>query len=209
MTSVWHFLEMELGVFEVLPEFLAELLHRVVLFVVIPIDIDRGAFLGGGVELVHQHHDRLGARAVEIDELEIEAAGAAAKLPQIGIERGEHRAVKLGDVLGVRLSRDLQMVLHEVEAHRRGAGGGLNIQLVSHRSDSQMVALRAKNAWVASTSVKSNSIGLEARRAISMKPRPAPLLPSSGSALSCSLYSAFNSSLLMSLMRLSLARRRS
>ena len=31
-----------------------------------------------------------------------------------------------------------------------------------------------------STSVKSNSIGFDARRAISMMPRPAPLLPSSG-----------------------------
>src|SRR6185437_14123536 len=177
MTSAWHFLEMELGVFEVLPEFLAELLHRVVLFVVIPIDIDRRAFLGGGVELVHQHHDRLGARAVEIDELEIEAAGTAAELAQIGIERGEHRSIELGDVLRIRLPRDLQMVLHEVEVHRRSAGGGLNVQLVSHRSDSQMVALRAKNAWVASTSVKSNSMGLEARRAISMKPRRRPCCP--------------------------------
>ena len=138
---------MELGVFEVLPEFLAELLHRVVLFVVIPIDIDRRAFLGGGVELVHQHHDRLGARAVEVDELEIEAAGAAAKLAEIGVERGEHRAVKLGHVLGVGLAGDLQVVLDEVESSPPACGTWLQCRacLASVRC-SQMVALSAKNA---------------------------------------------------------------
>ena len=62
-----HLLEMEPRMLEVLAEFLAELLHGVVLPVVRPIDIDRGAPLGGGVELVHQHHHGLVARAVEID----------------------------------------------------------------------------------------------------------------------------------------------
>ena len=130
---------------------------------------------------------RMFEAALGVKPHELAGAFGIMGIPLVDVRANFVKAVKFGDVLRVRLSRDLQMILHEVEAHRRGAGGGLNIQLVSHRSDSQMVALRAKNAWVASTSVKLNSMGLEARRAISMKPRPAPLLPSSGSALSCSL----------------------
>jgi hypothetical protein len=44
----------ELGVLEVLAEFLAEFLHRVVFAVVVPVNVDRGALLGGGVELVRR-----------------------------------------------------------------------------------------------------------------------------------------------------------
>jgi hypothetical protein len=92
---------MKLGVLQVLAEFLAELLHRVVLFVVIPIDLDRRAFGGSEIKLVHEHHDRLGARAVDIDELEVEAACALTETAEIGVERGEHRPVKLGHVLRI------------------------------------------------------------------------------------------------------------
>ena len=69
-----------------------------------------------------------------------------AELAQIAVERGEHRPVELGHILGIGLAGDLEVVLDEVENHRRRAGSGLNVELVAHRSGSQMVALSAKNA---------------------------------------------------------------
>src|SRR5579864_6676540 len=75
----------------------------------------------------------------------------------------------------------------EVDLWRPIRGGYLELRH-RHQSSSQISASSAKNENRSSTSAKSNSIGFEARRAISMKPTPAPLLPSSGSDFSVSLY---------------------
>jgi hypothetical protein len=79
-----------------------------------------------------QHHDRLSARAVEIDELEVEAAFAVAEIGEIGVQRAEHRSVKLGHVLGVGLAFDLEVMLAEIESHGRGARGRRNVEIL-HR----------------------------------------------------------------------------
>src|SRR4029079_928173 len=178
---------MELGVLEIFAELFAKLLHSVVFLVVMPINVDRCALGGGKIELVHQHHDRLSARAVEIDQLEIEAALSFAEIGEIGVERAEHRTVELGHVLRIGLAFDLELMLAEVEKHSRGAGRRRNFEVLHQSRPSQMVAFSAKNAWSRSMLVKSNSSGFDARRAISIKPRPAPLLPCSGSARNCSL----------------------
>jgi hypothetical protein len=109
MTSAGHLVEMELGVLEVFAEFLTELLHRVVFGIVVPMNVDRGGVLSRGIELVHQHHDGLGARRVEIDQLEVEAAIPVAQPANIGIERAKDRPIKLRDVLGIGFASNFQV----------------------------------------------------------------------------------------------------
>jgi hypothetical protein len=62
----------------VLAKFLSEFLHRVVLLVIAPIDGDQRTIRRDIVELLKQCHDGFCARAVEIDEVKLEAATTVA-----------------------------------------------------------------------------------------------------------------------------------
>ena len=71
MSAVDH-RQIELGVFQIFREFLAQLLHGVVLGVISPVYGDIGAGFRGFLQLVENAQNDLGARRVELDQLEIE-----------------------------------------------------------------------------------------------------------------------------------------